>query len=125
MRACLSLSSFVWVLCYSFGLSLQLQNSGKQWSGSCFEAKRQQLKHAPFFVSFDSEEPSANPWVQLMDKLIRCHGDGEHVIEMVKQLSSTTSLTVEVWNWTQYNSTKPPEYVLIHLLLDVMVLFCL
>lgn len=42
-----------------------------------------------------NEEPSANPWVQLMDKLIRCHGDGEHVIELLKQLSSSTSLTVE------------------------------
>lgn len=42
-----------------------------------------------------NEEPSANPWVQLMDKLIRCHGDGEVVIKMLKQLNSTTSLTVE------------------------------
>ncbi|KAM7430043.1 hypothetical protein ABFA07_019200 [Porites harrisoni] len=42
-----------------------------------------------------NDEPSANPWVQLMDKLIRCHGDGEHVIYMAKQLRSTTSLNVE------------------------------
>jgi len=45
---------------------------------------------------FYSDEPSANPWVQLMDKLIRCYGDGEHVVDMLKGLSSTTSLNVEV-----------------------------
>lgn len=49
-----------------------------------------------FILSLNSDEPSANPWVQLMDKLIRCHGDGEHVIYMAKQLRSTTSLNVEV-----------------------------
>ncbi|XP_022807104.1 neuroblastoma-amplified sequence-like isoform X1 [Stylophora pistillata] len=42
-----------------------------------------------------NEEPSANPWVQLMDKIIRCHGDGESVIDMLKQLCRTTSLTIE------------------------------
>lgn len=49
-----------------------------------------------FILSLNSDEPSANPWVQLMDKLIRCHGDGQHVIYMAKQLRSTTSLNVEV-----------------------------
>lgn len=49
-----------------------------------------------FILSLNSDEPSANPWVQLMDKLIRCHRDGEHVIYMAKQLRSTTSLNVEV-----------------------------
>lgn len=49
-----------------------------------------------YILSLNSDEPSANPWVQLMDKLIRCHGDGEHVIYMAKQLRSTTSLNVEV-----------------------------
>lgn len=47
-------------------------------------------------LSYFSEEPSANPWVQLMDKIIRCHGDGESVIDMLKQLCRTTSLNVEV-----------------------------
>lgn len=42
-----------------------------------------------------NEEPSTNPWVQLMDKIIRCHGDGEHVVDMLKQLCCTTSLNVE------------------------------
>ena len=49
-----------------------------------------------FILSLNSDVPSANPWVQLMDKLIRCHGDGEQVIDMAKQLCSTTSLNVEV-----------------------------
>lgn len=47
-------------------------------------------------LSLHSEKPSANPWVKLMDKLIRCHGDGEHVIDMLRQLNNTTSLNVEV-----------------------------
>lgn len=55
-----------------------------------------QVLQQQYFFPFHSEEPSANPWVQLMDKIIRCHGDGENVIDMLKQLCRTTSLNVEV-----------------------------
>jgi len=55
------------------------------------------LSTFPILFVFNSEEPSTNPWVQLMDKIIRCHGDGEHVVDMLKQLCCTTSLNVEVW----------------------------
>ena len=54
------------------------------------------ISFSMFILSLNSDEPSANPWVELTDKLIRCHGDGEHVIYMAKQLRSTTSLNVEV-----------------------------